>query len=150
MRQVPSVLYSPLVRIPVVVLLLASCILSTNISAQSVVVQLLNGRNGKPLAKVRVYVGFDDLKGRQPLDLTTNRQGEVQFETNGAKTFQVHPVGLVACGEQPIGAPYANYSIAETLKTGLLTQNDCGHGNYESQRGKLFYFARRATWWELW
>ena len=67
---------------------------------QPVTVQIVNGRNGKPMAKVRVYIGFDDLRGRQPLDLTTNRQGEIQFEADGAQTFQVHPVGTVACGEQ--------------------------------------------------
>jgi len=116
---------------------------------QPVTVQIVNGRNGKPMAKVRVYIGFDDLRGRQPLDLTTNRQGEIQFEADGAQTFQVHPVGTVACGEQPIGAPYRNYSVAEVFKSGLLTQNDCGHGHYEPLRGRLLYFVRPARWWEL-
>jgi hypothetical protein len=78
------------------------------------------------MAKVRVYIGFEDLKGRQSVDLTTDRNGEVRFEADSSKTFQVHPVWLAACGEQPVGAPYRDYPIAETLKTGILTKNTCG------------------------
>jgi hypothetical protein len=115
----------------------------------TMVVQFINGRSGKPMAKLRVYVGFDDLKARKPLDLTTDLQGKVEFETDGAKTFQVHPVGLVACGEQPKGAPYRDYSIAEILRAGLVTRNDCGRAKAEPLRGRLLYFARAASWWEL-
>jgi hypothetical protein len=61
----------------------------------------------------------------------------------------VHVIGAVTCGEQPVGAPWRNYSVAEILSTGLLTQNDCGHRHYEPLRGKLLYFVRRATLWEL-
>jgi hypothetical protein len=116
---------------------------------QTVVVQIMNGRSGKPAPKVRVYIGFDDLKSRQSLDLTTNRQGVIQFETDGAKTFQVHPVGEVACGEQPVGAPSRDYSIEDILKAGILTQNNCGHSTAEARRGRLVYFVRPATGWEL-
>lgn len=115
----------------------------------AVVVQFINGRSGKPIPKVKVYIGFDDLKAQKPLDLTTDNQGEVKFNTGGAKTFQVHPVALVACGEQPKGAPYRNYSIAGTLLTGLVTPNNCGHEKAEPMRGRLIYFARPARWWEL-
>jgi hypothetical protein len=133
----------------IVALLPASFLFVVPALAQTVVVQIINGHSGKPMVKTRVYVGFDDLKGRQPLDLTTNRDGEVQFESGGAHTFQVRVVGAVACGEQPVGSPWRSYSIAETLKIGLLTQNNCGHGNYEPLPGRLLYFVRRATWWEL-
>lgn len=115
---------------------------------QSIIIRLVNGHSGKPVAKVHVYIGFDDLRG-QPLDLTTNIRGEVQFEVHGATTFQVHPVGVVSCGEQPVGAPYVNYSIRDTLNHGVLTKNDCGHLNAPPVRGDLLYFVRRATWWEL-
>ncbi|MFZ0637464.1 MAG: hypothetical protein WAM08_18230 [Candidatus Acidiferrales bacterium] len=115
----------------------------------TVIVQFVNGPSGEPIAKVKVYIGFDDLKARKPLDLTTDLQGKVEFETNGAKTFQVHPVGLVACGEQPKGAPYRDYSIAGILRDGLVTRNDCGRAKAEPLRGQLLYFARSASWWEL-
>jgi hypothetical protein len=101
------------------------------------------------MAKIRVYIGFDDLHSRQALDLTTNREGEVQFDTNGAKTLQVSAVGTVSCGEQRIGMPMRDYSIRQILRMGLVTENDCGNPNPESMRGKLLYFARPATWSEL-
>jgi len=125
------------------------CALSGAACCQTVTVQIINGRNGKPISKVRVYIAFDDLKSRAPLDLNTNQQGIIQFETNGAKTFQVHPVGEVTCGEQPIGTPHRNYSIEEILKNGILTQNNCGNPTVEAPRGRLVYFVRRATGWEL-
>ena len=128
---------------------LVVCVFSRPAFAETVVVQIINGRNGKPIAKVRVYIGFGDLKGRQPLNLTTNSLGEVRFETGEAKTFQVHPVGEVACGEQPIGAPYRDYSIDDVLSMGMVTKNDCGRANVEPRRGRLSYFMRPATWWEL-
>ena len=116
---------------------------------QSVIVQLINGRNGKPMAKVRVYIVLGDPTQRQLLDLTTSRQGVVQFDTNGARTFQVRPVGEVTCGEQPVGAPNVDYSVEQILKNGVLTQNECGHSNAEPLRGRLLYFVRPASWWEL-
>jgi hypothetical protein len=116
--------------------------------AESVVVQILNGRNGKPISKIRVWVSFDDKRGKELLDLKTDRQGEVQFETNGAKIFRVSPVGVVDCREQKFTTPI-DYSIEEILKTGMVTRNDCGHSNPEPSRGRLMYIVRPATSWEL-
>jgi len=128
---------------------LAHCVPTNAAPPKLVVVQLLNGRNGKPLANVRVYVSFDDHKGRKSLDLISNGRGEIEFDASGAGTFQVHPIALVPCGEQYIGNPDRNYAIDEVLGPGILTKNDCGHLESEPLRGRLLYFARRATWWEL-
>ena len=128
---------------------LMTCIFSKAMPGQTVVVKLINGRSGKPIAKVRVYIGFDDLHSRRPLDLTTNREGEIQFDTNGSTTLQVSPVGTVSCGEQRTGMPLRDYSILRILKTGLVTENDCGRSDAEPLRGRLSYFVRPATGWEL-
>ena len=135
-------------RCLVLLVLLIFCM--TTASAQTVVVQVINGRNGKSISKVRVYIGFDDLKGRQPLDLRTNSQGEVQFDAKGSKTIQVHSIGEIACGGQPKGAPYRDYAIDDILRTGLVTRNDCGHFNPEPLRGRLLYIVRPATFSEMW
>jgi hypothetical protein len=34
-------------------------------------------------------------------------------------------------------------------KTGLLTWNDYGRLNAEPLQGRLLYFVRPATWWEM-
>jgi hypothetical protein len=118
-------------------------------AAQTVVVQLLNGRNGKPIAKARVYIILGDPKDQQLQSIFTNAEGELQFEAGGAKTFQVRPVGEVSCGEQPIGVPIRDYSIDRIMDSGLVTKNDCGSQVLEPRRGRLLYIVRPATWWEL-
>ena len=129
--------------------LLMLCLLGPAASAQTVIVQLVNGRNAKPLAGVKVWIGFDDLYSREPLTLFTNRQGEIRFEAKGAKTFQVQPIAVVACGKRPFSVPDPNYSIAELLRRGLVESNNCPRLNLEPLRGRLVYLGRRATWWEL-
>jgi hypothetical protein len=134
----------------IIVMLLPTVFFGGTDNTPSVTVQFLNGRNGTPIAKgVRIWAYFNNETGRHILDLHTDRQGEVQFDTNGAKTFQVSPVGYIPCGEQPVGSSPRDYAIDEILKTGLLTRNTCGRINAEPLRGRLSYFVRPATWWEL-
>jgi hypothetical protein len=118
-------------------------------TAQPVIVQLVNGRNGKPVAKVKVYISIDESNGYPYSTFHTNRQGEVQFESNGARTFQVTFVGQVDCGERIARKANPNYSVAETLMTGLRTENNCGAYNPEPVPGRLIYIVRPATFWEL-
>jgi hypothetical protein len=117
--------------------------------SQTITVQFVNGRSGKPLARIKVYIGFGNPKTAQPIVLVTDRRGELRFSPGRAETFQVHPVALVACGEQPKGAPYRNYSAATVLRTGIVTPNSCGPARAERVPGRLVYFARPASWWEL-
>lgn len=128
---------------------LITCIFGKAVPGQTVVVRLINGRSGKPIAKGRVYIAFDDLHSGQPLNLTTNREGEIQFDASGATTLQVHPVGMVSCGEQRTGMPMRNYSILRILKTDLVTENHCGRSDAEPLRGRLLYYVRPATEWQL-
>lgn len=116
---------------------------------ETVTVQFVDGRNDKPLTKIKVYVGFGGLKSTQPLVLVTDGHGELRFSPGRAETFQVHPVALVACGEQPKGVPYRDYSVATALRTGIVTPNSCGPARAERVPGRLVYFARPASWWEL-
>jgi len=86
-------------------MLLAAFSLNSKVTAQSVTVQFLNGRSGKPIKKEeRVWVCFDCKTVRRILDFHTDKQGTVQFDADGAKTFQVSPVGYIPCGEQPLDA----------------------------------------------
>lgn len=118
-------------------------------TAQSVTVRLVNGRNGKPVVKTRVGISFPEQPGKAALELITNRQGEVMFEATGARVFGVSPVLYVNCGDQSPGAPQPKYSVKEVLGTGVLTRNNCGHLNPEPLRGRLLYFVRPVSGWEL-
>ena len=128
---------------------LTICTFAPATVGQTVTVRLINGRNGKPLSRVKTAIGFDNDKNRQFIILYSDLNGELHFEADQSRTIYVHPIGVIDCGEQPVGAPDPNYSIAEILKNGLLTRNNCGKGNYEPLRGKLLYFGRRASWWEM-
>jgi hypothetical protein len=128
---------------------LLGCALCNVAFAQSIAVRLLNGKTGKPLSKVRVYIILGDPKHQHAFDLKTDRDGNVRFDPSEEKTFQVRPIGEVACGEQPIGAPDRDYSVDEVVQSGLVTANDCGHLAPEPIRGQLTYLVRPATWTEL-
>jgi hypothetical protein len=110
---------------------------------------MVNGKNRKPLAHYRVYIVLGDPHDQHSLDLMSDREGKVQFDAGGVTTFQVRPVGTVTCGEQRIGAPTRDYSVAEVSAHGIVTRNDCGDFNPEPVRGQLVYLARSATWLEL-
>ena len=118
-------------------------------SAQSVTVRLLNGKNGKPQSKFRVYIVLGDPKLQHVLDLMTDRNGDVRFDSSEEKTFQVRPIGEVACGEQPKGAPYQDFLISEVVSRGVVTVNNCGRFSPEPIRGRLTYMVRSATSLEL-
>ena len=122
----------------------AVCVLNSVASAQPIIVKVLNGKNRKPQSKIRVYIVLGDPKAGHTLDLKTDREGAIQFEAGDIKTFQVRPVGEVACGEQPIGSPTRDYSVEETAKSGIVTANDCGHFTPEPIRGQLTYLVRPA------
>jgi hypothetical protein len=136
----------------VLLLLLLGSLFSVDADAQTIVVKFLNGHNGKPFANERVWVYFSDPKAKEPFDLKTDREGKVQFESNGAKTFEVTGVGLTPCiaqTEQLKNEAHRDYSIQEVLAQGIVTRNDCGHTNLEPQRGQLTIVVRHATSWEL-
>jgi hypothetical protein len=96
-----------------------------------------------------VYIVLGDPKHQHLLDLRTDRDGDVRFDPSEEKTFQARPIGEVACGEQPIGAPDRDYSVDKILSRGIVTANDCGHLSPEPIRGRLTYLVRTATWMEL-
>ena len=118
-------------------------------SAQPIVVKVLSGKNRKPQSHIRVYIVLGDSKAGHTLDLKTDREGTIRFEAGDMKTFQVRPIGEVACGEQPIGSPNRDYSVEETTKSGIVTANDCGHFTPEPIRGQLTYLVRPASFSEL-
>lgn len=133
-------------------LVLLSLLLGASVQescAQPIIVNLVNGRNGKGLAKVRVYIVLGEPKSQHVLNLITDRDGTVSFEATDNKTFEVRPVGEIACGEQPIGTPARDYLINAVLSKGMVTNNDCGTRTVVPKPGRFTYFVRPATWWDL-
>ena len=133
----------------ILILSIATLGLESASMAQEVVLQVINGKTNKPVTKAKLYVSFPPESNRQPIQLSTNDSGQAMFDTGGATHFQVHPIALVTCGEQPPGAQPKNYAVDEITRSGLITTNDCGHSGREPLKGQLAFFVRPAGWWEL-
>jgi|SRR5580698_6455494 hypothetical protein len=116
--------------------------------AESITLQLLNGKNGKPIAKVKVYISFPDDAAKKALQFMSDSRGEIQFEVKGLKTFQVHQIGYGTCDEQPVGSQPRAYPIDRILDTGLVGANNCGHMHVQPEPGRLVFFVRYGAWGE--
>ena len=121
---------------------------SSALAAQTVVVQLVNGRNDKAVGKGEaVHVVFNTGAIRHLLNLHTNAQGEVEFDAQGATEFKVMPVEYAPC-DQPSSAVQAVYSVAEVTNDGLVTFNDCAQLSRQPVPGRLIYFVKPDSRWE--
>ncbi len=126
-------------------LLLATLIVpSAKASGQPITVQLLNGKTRKPLKGYKVYILLGDPRTQHRLDLKTDHDGIVHFDTSGEDTFQVRPVGTIACSK-PASSLDINFSVAEVIAHGVVTPNDCGSFDPEPLRGKVTFLTRSAS-----
>ena len=116
--------------------------------AQSITLQLLNGKNGKPITKVKVYISFPGDRVRKAIELTTDHRGKVQFDACGSKIFQVHQIGYATCDEQPVGSQPRAYPVDKIFETSQVSANDCGSTRVQSEPGRLVFFVRHGTWGE--
>jgi hypothetical protein len=119
------------------------CFFAARLGAQVVTVQLFDGKNGKPIRNVRVVISFPGQHAHSSLDLTGNAKGEIRFDADGATRFAVRPRLYSACSKQP----ESGFSVADVLKTGLLSHDDCGQVDLSPQPGRLLFFAKRGTLW---
>ena len=126
-------------------LLLGTLILPfASASGQLVTVQLLNGKTRKPLKGYKVYILLGDPRTQHRLDLKTDRDGMVHFDTSKEETFQVRPVGTIGCSK-PVSPSDIDFSVAEVLAHGLVTPNDCGSFAPEPLRGQVTFLTRTAS-----
>jgi hypothetical protein len=136
------------------VVLVAAWGLGKFAAAQSVIVQFVNGKSGKPIGPGKpIYVAFQSGPIRSILNLHTDDQGIVEFDVEGARTFRVAPIGYVPCGEQAVDAPLKDYSVEDVVNDGLLTKNTCPGNNGvafkdQPQPGRLVYFVKKESPWE--
>jgi hypothetical protein len=119
-------------------------------SAQSdttITVRILNGRTGKPLKGIRMYVSFDD----KPYEINEilSKDGTLSFSERDRKIMKLSPVGTISCGEQKPGQPDPVYQLSEIVAKGYVSRNDCGHHYVEPHPGELVLFRKYATQWEL-
>jgi len=117
--QVTQAIWKNMSRLAILVLVWLAVFPSLNAKAQIISVQFLNGKNGKAIKKgVRIWAYYNNDSGKRIIELHTDQDGEIHFDSNGAKTFQVSPVGYIPCGEQPVGSSARDYAVSDVLTTG--------------------------------
>jgi hypothetical protein len=133
-----------------ILLVLASVILPcARASGQPIAVQLLNGKTRKPLKGYRVYILLGDPRAQNRLDLKTDHEGKVHFEASSENTFQVRPVGTVACTKPTAASEDINFNVAEVIAHGVVTPNECGSFDPEPMRGQVTFLTRSASGMDL-
>ena len=144
------------------------------LSAQTLEIKLVDGRNGRPMvgasSYVNVWVGTErkeaiaiptDGKGVARLQLTLNT-GELNIPNskNSGSIVVDHPIvkydeslrintPYVSCGSQ--GSNYSwlrteNLSTKEILHHGYASPNTCGKVTTSPQPGQVILFVRPLTW----
>lgn len=145
------------------------------LSAQTIEVKLIDGRNGHPIANscVNVWVGNEQ---KDALAIPTDKDGVARLrltdsdaEINTQNRWKqcgafgaINPVvrfessvtinaGYVLC--QPQGTDYSwlalkNFPTKKILTEGVVTQNACGKHSASPVPGQVIIFVRPLSFWE--
>ena len=147
-----------------------------SLSAQTLEITLVDGRNGRSMvgksSYVNVWLGTErkaaivvptDGKGVARIQLTSNTdEVNIPNSTNSGSNVVEHPIvkydesfGInapyVLC--EPGGGHYSwlelkNFSTKEVLNHGYVSPNTCGKATASPQPGRVILFVRPLTWWE--
>ena len=119
----------------------------------NILVQALDGRNGKPLAHqhLLVFTGLssDAVKSHaEHSGLTTDKKGIGTLTIYSAETqwMQVWADGRILCQQDP---NQNTFSIATIMSKGLATPNTCSGVVQEPTPGRLIVYARPAHFAEM-
>ena len=116
-----------------------------------VIIQVVNGRTGKLLAKQRLllFVGGSPEAVRQHYnhyELFTDKVGQAGLILEPQmQRLQVWVDFHILCQKEP---NFRSFSVATIMSTGLSTPNSCGSVSKKAKPGRLVVFARPATFWE--
>ena len=135
------------VCIVIVVLIIGSA------AAKQVKIRVVDGRNDKPLKGVTVDIWFGRKAVPPPSQVTSSDDGT-------ALVIIPDPIDTVLIGAQLVGdcrrLPGSNknyiennaYGVDDILRTGIVTQNNCGRRKDELIKGVLVYYVTPLHWWE--
>ncbi len=117
-----------------------------------IVVQVVDGRNGKPIANEHlvVFVGESPESVREEkknFELVTNKEGlaDLTLAPRDILWVQVWVDWHVLCQSNPNSK---SFSVAEILSTGLSTPNTCSSVTQKLTPGHFVVLARPAHFWE--
>lgn len=158
LRFIPDSNYSSNVRFSCTVALLFSLLAArypreqtnpTHADAKKIVIQVLNGRNNKPMEHKRMSIRLGD----NPQQVfRTDSKGDFVLEGSGAEPRElrlwVSDNFYVDCGrnvDDTVAAWETRYSIDEIISKGLAAQNNCGANRASPTPGALIVYTRKMT-----
>jgi hypothetical protein len=117
-----------------------------------IVVQVLDGKNGKPIANNHLLiftgVSVEDVRAhKNHIEARTDAMGTalLSVDVRSTSRIQVWVDWHVLC-QEPLDSK--TYSVEEILKGGLNTSNSCGSIEQPLSPKRLVVFARPAHFWE--
>lgn len=147
---------SPWRKIFVVAICFFVLSLFVNVAAaqqRSIVIKVINGKTGKPIANARLVL-FGGKSQREAMlekqnlnDATTGADGAVVYQIDPSVTgwIQVFIDGRTPCFDKPNSQ---TFSIGKVIRTGESTPNKCGVATLQNVAGTFVVYAREATLWE--
>lgn len=118
---------------------------------KQIVVQAVDGRNGKPLANQHLLVfGGDSSESvrqhKKQYEVVTDKHGSATLMlVPGTQWLQVWMDWHVLCQKEPNSK---NFSVADIFASGVSAPNTCSSASQKAMPGHLVVFARPAHFWE--
>lgn len=136
---------------PIAVALLSLVVLSpAQQSNRKIVLQLLNGKNGKPIRDENINVWLGNVQSWP----TADSQGEVMLDFSHAQPSEIRvmPNYRFDCRfkADAMGGRSVKYSLNEIITKGIVGENLCGKISALPRPGVLTLFVRPRTFFEKW
>jgi hypothetical protein len=116
----------------------------------SITILVLNGANGRPVWGESPNIWVDDESRLNP---RTNLLGKTKiYVSSDVNEIKISPNWGHECrgGDNPQARTDIRYSVAEVLRTGVVTLNLCGKSTRKPEPGVLIFYERPSTWKERW
>lgn len=115
-----------------------------------ITIVVLNGTNGRPVWRESPNIWVDD---EERLNPKTDLLGKTRIEISSrANQIMISPNWGHECrgGDNPQATTAISYSVAEVLRSGVVTLNLCGKSTSKPKPGVLIFYERPSTFKELW
>ena len=115
-------------------------------------VQVLNGRSGKPVKRAHVTVDvYPKAKYETPVPFTADLGGSFSLLVDHAGEISTRTQAHPACEHLSRAArkqPPTPFPVAEIMSTGTVSPNTCGRRSAAPRPGTLILYVRSAPWWQ--
>lgn len=137
--------------IGLIAIIVQAGLLSTMAQDNKVTIQVLNGKNGKPIVNqhLLIFEGGSQEEARRHkshIELRTDAEGKATFSPEPTDNYiQVWVDWHILCQKKP---NVNVYSMADIINSGLTTGNSCGRIERPVIPKEFLIFARPAHFWE--